>query len=81
MKFSFVIVALFAGYAAAAAVPACVKTCSQAAAKSSKCGSYTSKACVCKSSAFNSAATKCITSKCSAKDQAAALQLKHQLCG
>ncbi|KAG8738739.1 hypothetical protein FRC12_016630 [Ceratobasidium sp. 428] len=81
MKFSFVIVALFAGYAAAAAIPGCVKSCSSSAAKSAKCGSGTSKACVCKSSKFNSLATSCIRSKCSTKDQATALQLKHQLCG
>ncbi|KAG8717941.1 hypothetical protein FRC09_013410 [Ceratobasidium sp. 395] len=81
MKFSFVVVALFAGYAAAAAVPGCVKTCSQAAAKSSKCGSYTSKACVCKSSKFQSAARSCILKSCNSKEQQAALALQHSLCG
>jgi hypothetical protein len=39
MKFSFVLAVLFAGYAAAASVPGCVKSCSDQAAKSAKCGS------------------------------------------
>ncbi|KAG8714080.1 hypothetical protein FRC08_012406 [Ceratobasidium sp. 394] len=80
MKFSIVFVALFAGYAAAAAA-SCPDTCGKAAAKSAKCGGYKSKACVCNSKKYQSAARSCITSKCSRAEQLQALQFQQKLCG
>ncbi|KAG8686859.1 hypothetical protein FRC08_012293 [Ceratobasidium sp. 394] len=81
MKFSFALVALFAGYVIAVDIPPCVDACAKQAAASSGCGDFQSKACVCNSDAFNKAATSCITGKCSTSDQIAALTLKQQLCG
>ncbi|KAG9095889.1 hypothetical protein FS749_009526 [Ceratobasidium sp. UAMH 11750] len=81
MKFSFALVALFAGYVLAADIPPCVDSCSKEAAASSGCGDGQSKACVCDSEPFNKAAESCITGKCSIDDQIAALNLKNQLCG
>ncbi|KAG8714140.1 hypothetical protein FRC09_017950, partial [Ceratobasidium sp. 395] len=81
MKFTFALVALFAGYAIAADVPPCVQTCSKSAASKAGCGDPQGKACVCNSKPFNDAATDCIKKGCSIGDQIKALNLKNQLCG
>ncbi|KAG8705197.1 hypothetical protein FRC08_001778 [Ceratobasidium sp. 394] len=81
MKFSFALVALFAGYVATADLSFCVEWCAMGAAEESHCGDHLSKPCVCDSDAFNEAATICIVNRCSISDQDAALNFKNELCG
>ncbi|QRV84016.1 CFEM domain protein [Ceratobasidium sp. AG-Ba] len=90
MKYSVAFAAAFAGFAAAqsgtasapiptSSISPCILTCSQQAATSAGCSSFTDLGCVCSSTAFQTAAASCITQQCPDQVQQA-LTLQQALC-
>ncbi|KAG2338287.1 hypothetical protein BDR05DRAFT_969361 [Suillus weaverae] len=69
---------------AAAATPSgiteCIISCSTQAAAAGSCSSYTDLACVCTSTAFQTAATACLQANCTAAELAAAQSLQKSEC-
>ncbi|KAI0264207.1 hypothetical protein BC834DRAFT_970929 [Gloeopeniophorella convolvens] len=61
-------------------IDSCVLGCLSSAQGPNTCASFTDVTCVCSNSAFQSAATQCLQSKCTSQDQQAALTLQQQQC-
>ncbi|KAF2226170.1 hypothetical protein BDZ85DRAFT_279818 [Elsinoe ampelina] len=78
----FTAVAALASVAAAATVadlPTCATTCALTAIKGSSCA-ITDTACLCKDTAYATALTTCVSSGCSAADQAKTLSVSKDIC-
>ncbi|KAG8631738.1 hypothetical protein KVT40_000878 [Elsinoe batatas] len=78
----FFAVAALASVAAAATIadlPTCATTCALTAVKGSSCA-VTDTACLCKDTAYATALTTCVSSGCSAADQAKTLSVSKDIC-